>query len=338
MSRIFHHFSLKERNSFGLDVSALYFYEAGQLEDLLDFYREGFMSGLEYLILGEGSNVLFVKDFGGVVVHPALKGIEILREDCEKIVVKASAGESWDSLVAYCVERNWSGLENLSLIPGSVGSSPVQNIGAYGVEVKDRVIEVEGFFTDECRLRTLTKDECRFGYRNSIFKNEYKGRFLITSVSFELDKNPTFVLNYGNVEKEFLSRPSQNLSTLRETIISIRNSKLPDPVKLGNAGSFFKNPVIPEEQYNSLRKKYPSIPSYEAGAGTRKIPAAWLIEMSGWKGVRMGNTGTFPSQPLVIVNYGGATGREIYEFAIRIMESVEEKSGIRLELEVNLAG
>jgi UDP-N-acetylmuramate dehydrogenase len=336
MSEIFEHYSLKNRNTFGLDVSCRYFFEATNLSDLHSFFKDGSRPLDRLMILGEGSNILFTKDYDGTIIHPALKGIEKLSEDSQNVMVKAMAGENWDDFVKYCVKKNWSGLENLSLIPGSVGSSPIQNIGAYGAEVKDSIFEVEGFFIETGEEKTFPNHECRFAYRNSIFKQELKKRFLITSVTFNLFKIHHFKLGYGQVEKEFLKKPVQDLASLRQTIIEIRESKLPDPSKTGNAGSFFKNPVIQNSKFKILRSRFRDVPSYSAGEDQTKIPAAWLIEQAGWKGVREGNTGTYPSQPLVIVNYGGASGREIFLFARRIMDSVKEKFGLELEMEVNL--
>jgi len=336
MSAISEHYSLEKHNSFGFKVFTRRFYEATDPGDCINFFKEGLIPGEKFMILGEGSNVLFTSDFDGTIIHPAFKGIELISEDNHCVVVKASSGENWDDFVKYCVERNWSGLENLSLIPGSMGSSPVQNIGAYGVEAKDCIFEVEGFFVETGKFRTFTNSECRFEYRNSIFKQELKNRFLISSVTFKLDKIPRFNLEYGPVEKEFRKKPVQNLETLRQTIIEIRERKLPDPSKLGNAGSFFKNPVLPNDVFSSLKNCFPLIPSYNAGPDHTKVPAAWLIEQAGWKGHREGNTGTFPTQPLVIVNYGGATGKEVYEFAMKITESVLEKFGVSLHMEVNL--
>jgi len=336
MSELFNHHSLKKHNSFGLEVSCRYFFNATTLPDLYSFFKDYSKTHRNFMILGEGSNVLFTRDFDGTIIHPDLKGLEVISEDVNAVHIRAMAGENWDGLVKYCVENDWSGLENLSLIPGSVGSSPVQNIGAYGVEAKDSIIAVEGFFIETGELKTFANEDCLFAYRNSIFKQELKNRFLITSVLFSLKKNHRFDLGYGPVEKEFLKKPIQDLASLRETIIEIRESKLPDPVKLGNAGSFFKNPVIPVSEFNHLQTQFPEIPSFPAGEDTFKIPAAWLIEKAGWKGVRKGNTGTYPSQPLVIINYGDANGTEIYTFAKSITDSIFEKFGIQLEMEVKL--
>ncbi len=336
MSEVFEHYSLEKHNSFGLKVYCRYFFEAPNLADLQHFFKEGLNTAARFMILGEGSNMLFKDDYEGTIIHPALTGIEIISEDENTVLIKAAAGENWDGFVKYCVGKHWSGLENLSLIPGSVGSSPVQNIGAYGVEAKDIIHEVEGFFVETGKQKTFSNTECRFAYRNSIFKQELKDRYLITGVSFKLEKHPRFQLGYGQVEKEFLKKPLQDLENLRQTIIGIRESKLPDPAKLGNAGSFFKNPVISNSDFDILKKHFPDLPSYPATAENTKIPAAWLIEHTGWKGVREGNTGTYPTQPLVIVNYGEATGKEIFRFAEKIIASVKKMFGVSLEMEVNV--
>ena len=336
MSEILEHYSLKTRNTFGLDVTSRYFFETKEYSGLLAFFKEGLKAGSRFMIMGEGSNVLFTGNYEGTIILPALRGIEIISEDKNIVRVRAMSGENWDEFVGYCVGNNWSGLENLSLIPGSVGSSPVQNIGAYGVEAKDRIYEVEGFFTGTCKQKTFSNHDCRFAYRDSIFKQELKNKFVITSVTFDLDKIPKFELGYGPVRGEFMKKPLQDLSALRQTIIEIRQGKLPDPLKIGNAGSFFKNPVIPDSDWRILRDRFPQILSYPSGPGHYKIPAAWLIEQAGWKGVREGNTGTYPSQPLVIVNYGGATGKEVLDFAGKIVESVRKIFGISLEMEVNV--
>jgi UDP-N-acetylmuramate dehydrogenase len=336
MSELTEHFSLKSHNTFGLDISCRYFFEAGSVRDLQNFFKDELKYREQFMILGEGSNILFTQDYKGTIIHPALKGIDIISEDKEIVLIKAFAGENWDSFVNFCVEKNLSGIENLSLIPGSVGSSPVQNIGAYGVEAKDCIHEVEGFFVATGEQKTFANKDCMFGYRNSIFKEELRNSFLITAVTFALNKNHHFELSYGPVKNEFLKKNIQDLSSLRQTIIEIRESKLPDPTKLGNAGSFFKNPVISNSQYRNLVQLYSEIPSYPAESERIKIPAAWLIEKAGWKGVREGNTGSYNNQPLVIVNYGNATGSEVVNFARKITNSVKAKFNIVLEIEVNI--
>lgn len=336
MSKLFEKFPLKSRNTFGLDHTSDFFFEATDKSDLLLFIKERIKPGVSYMMIGEGSNILFTGDYHGTLIHPAIKGTEVIEENKDKIIVRVGAGENWDEFVINCVRKNWYGLENLSMIPGSVGSSPVQNIGAYGVEAKDSIFEVEGFFLESGKQQVFKNAECRFGYRSSIFKLELKNRFVITSVSYSLSKHPHFELGYGPVEREFLRKPVKDLSNLRQTIIDIRKSKLPDPNIVGNAGSFFKNPVLSNPEFDALKKKLPSVPSYPIDEKHTKVPAAWLIEHAGLKGFREGNVGTFPTQPLVIVNYGGANGEEIYNFAKKIVATVNSMSGITLEMEVNL--
>jgi len=329
-------YSLKSLNTFGIDARSGYFFEARTQEELTEFISEDRLQNSPFLIIGEGSNILFTGDYNGWVIHPNMKGIQILEENDKEVLIKAMAGEHWDDLVSFTTGRGWGGLENLSLIPGSVGASPVQNIGAYGVEIKDRIMNVEGILLPENNLKTIPREGCHFSYRNSIFKQELKNRFIICSVAFRLDKNPDFILDYGPVREQFSNKDIQDVTGLRETIIGIRNQKLPDPGIYGNAGSFFKNPVIDNTQLEILRKSFPGIPSYSKALRSSKIPSAWLIEKAGWKGVREGNAGTWPSQPLVIVNYGGATGAEILQFSRKIQDSVKNIFGIDLESEVNI--
>lgn len=335
MTGLLENYPLKELNTFGFDVKARYFIRfetPGEILTFLDSHQPG---DYNYMILGEGSNMVFTADYDGLILQPAISGIDILNEDDLYVEVKAGAGENWDNFVSYCVQHGWSGLENLSLIPGMTGSAPVQNIGAYGVEVRDRIIWVEGVYLDEKKKDRIYAEDCRFGYRNSIFKQELKNRFLITHVCFRLDKHPRFELGYGILEQEFKKKKKHNTASLRETIIEIRSAKLPDPAQIGNAGSFFKNPVLPVKAFGLLQEKYPDLPSYPSGENI-KIPAAWLIEKAGWKGVREKDTGTWPRQPLVIVNYGNATGREVFEFSEQIRLSVKKQFDIDLEREVNI--
>ena len=330
--------SLRVLNTFAVDVNTRFYASISKIGQIHEFFPEIFRTGMDYLILGEGSNLLFTADFPGVIIHNKLKGIEKISEDKEHVLLRACAGENWDNFVEMTVQKGYGGLENLSLIPGSVGSSPVQNIGAYGVEAKDRIVQVEGYTLPGLDFRIIKKEDCQFGYRDSIFKNEWKGRFFITAVVFKLDKHPVFELGYGAVAEVFRKKEKQDLLSLRDTIIEIRKSKLPDPQEFGNAGSFFKNPVVTLAQYEGLKAKWAVIPGHSAGAGLVKIPAAWLIEKAGWKGVREGNVGTWKWQPLVIVNYGSASGKEIFEFSEGIRKSVLEKFGIGLEREVNVVG
>lgn len=330
-------FSLRKLNTFGVEVNARSYLPLSNIDDIHELIDSTDLQKNDFLILGEGSNILFTTDFNGIILHPLIKGIEIINETSEYADLKVAAGENWDNYVSYTVEAGFCGLENLSLIPGSVGSVPVQNIGAYGVEAKDTILWVEGIEIDSNHLRRISAEECNFSYRQSIFKQELKDKFIITDVVFRLRKQVNFNLSYGNIEPLFREKEVQDLRTLRQTIIEIRESKLPDPSKTGNAGSFFKNPLISSIRFSDLKKLYPEIPGYPSGNSV-KVPAAWLIEKSGWKGKRLGNVGTWPLQPLVIVNYGGggANGKEIFDFSMKIQEAVKEMFEIEMEREVNV--
>jgi UDP-N-acetylmuramate dehydrogenase len=329
-------YSLRPFNTFGIDVNARLFAEANTSDDMLSVIRIFKDDPLPKLIIGGGSNLLFKSDFNGIIYYPSIKGIEIAETDENNVWIKAFSGENWDNFVAYCVEKNWGGAENLSLIPGNVGACPVQNIGAYGVEVKDIIERVETIDLSTGKIRIFTNRECKFGYRDSIFKNEAKNQFMVLSVTFKMTKNPVVNTAYKDVLEELKHIESVSIATVRQAIINIRRRKLPDPEILGNAGSFFKNPVIPLSLYNKLKAAYPELPSYPTSGDLVKIPAAWLIQTAGWKGVREGNTGTHATQPLVIVNYGGATGEEIANFALKIQQSVFDRFGVMLEMEVKI--
>ncbi|MCK4921084.1 MAG: UDP-N-acetylmuramate dehydrogenase [Bacteroidales bacterium] len=333
MAEIIENKSLKKLNSFRIDFTAAKYSNPTSINELIEIYNDS--QGLQTLVLGEGSNILFTKNYQGLIIHPRIRGKEIINENSDEIILKAYCGENWDNLVEYCVDMGLGGLENLSLIPGSVGSSPVQNIGAYGVEVKDRILWVEGLRKDETTISKISNTDCKFSYRNSIFKNELKDKFIITAVIFRLDKKPIINSNYRRLSEVYKSKKIQNLKTMRESVIEIRNSKLPDTEEYGNVGSFFKNPVIAEKEFQTLKEHYQDIPSFQSIDGI-KIPAAWLIEQAGWKGKRIKNCGTWPDQPLVIVNYGGSTGQEILDFSQKIQHSVSEKFGIYLQKEVNV--
>lgn len=336
MSIMHKNYPLKKHNSFGVEVFASLFASPASTEEL-----QAILENYEYdqealLLIGEGSNILFTKNFEGLILNPGMKGFELLEENESEVVVKVGAGENWDNWVGKATGEGWFGLENLSLIPGSVGSAPVQNIGAYGVELKDCFERLEAWDLKDKRLVSFDRDACRFGYRYSIFKGEWPGRYIITSVSFRLSKNPIFRLEYGRVAEAFKKANGSTPMDLREVVIDIRNQKLPDPEEIGNSGSFFKNPLVDRTIFNCIRVEYSDIPSYPDCDNQVKIPAAWLIEKAGWKGKRIGNVGTWPTQPLVIVNYGGASGQEILDFSKKIQEGVEELFGISLEREVNL--
>jgi UDP-N-acetylmuramate dehydrogenase len=327
---------LRDLNTFHIDAGARYFCECRSIKDLRELISEPVFLKESRLILGEGSNILFSDDFDGLVIRPAISGREIIGEDRSTVQIQVGAGENWDDFVAWTATWNFGGIENLSLIPGSVGSSPIQNIGAYGVEVEQAIERVFAIDILTGQKLTFENEACKFRYRDSIFKGSWKHKCIVTSVVFRLAKKPVLNTGYKLVAEKMAEKARQDVETLRQVIIEIRESKLPDPDKLGNAGSFFKNPVIPEEQYESLFKKYPDIPSYPAPAGARKIPAAWLIEQCGWKGKRKGDAGTFEKQPLVLVNHGNATGRQILDLAKGIEEDIIGKYGIKLEKEVNI--
>lgn len=290
------------------------------------------------LILGGGSNVLFTKPFDGLVLHNQIKGIQLLLEDDEHYYVQANAGENWHAFVQHCIAQHYAGIENLSLIPGNVGASPIQNIGAYGVEIKDVLHDVTAWHLQEkCMLRFANTD-CAFGYRESIFKTQYKQQLAIVSVTFRLNKKVRLHTSYGAIaaELEKMGVHNPGIREVSEAVIRIRQSKLPDPAVLGNAGSFFKNPVIDTSHYQQLQQTFANIPGYAAGEGRTKVPAGWLIEHAGWKGHRQGQCGVHSQQALVLVNYGGATGMDIYQLSQQIIDDIQLKFGITLEREVNV--
>jgi UDP-N-acetylmuramate dehydrogenase len=329
-----HH--LRNFNSFGLDTKASHYARPVDVKALGDLLEDPNYRQLPLLVLGEGSNILFRNDFDGLVIQPGMKGIELVEEHEGELVVKVGAAENWDNWVRYASEQGWHGLENLSLIPGSVGSSPIQNIGAYGVELKERFEWLEAWDIQLKQHIRMDLQACRFGYRSSIFKGEAKGRYIITHVAFRLNRKPDLQLKYGSVKEMFSKANGSTPQDLRSVIMEIRESKLPDPAQYGNAGSFFKNPLVDRAIFNCIRVEHPEIPFYPEAANQVKVPAAWFIEKSGWKGKRIGNVSTWPGQPLVIVNHGEATGHEIYEFSENIMKDVERIFGVTLEREVHV--
>ena len=326
--------SLRAYNSFGIDVQARYFSafsDQDQLAELLGF------SPAPPLILGGGSNILLTRDIDGLVLKNEIRGVGVVHEDEEHVYVRVGAGEVWHPFVLYCLERDWAGVENLSLIPGSVGAAPMQNIGAYGVEIRDVFHELEAYVIDEQRVYTFSANDCEFGYRESIFKGKYKDRVVILNVTFRLNKKPVFHTSYGDIRNELerMGVKDLNIRAVSQAVISIRQSKLPDPAKIGNAGSFFKNPTVSKEKFEALQVEFPSIVAYPRPVGL-KLAAGWLIEQCGWKGFRRGDAGCHGKQALVLVNYGNATGREIYDLSEEILFSVNEKFGVLLEREVNI--
>ncbi|WP_461453630.1 UDP-N-acetylmuramate dehydrogenase [Mucilaginibacter sp.] len=329
--------SLKNFNTFGIDVSAKYFVEINRAEELIELFMDPQWTQMERLVLGGGSNVLFRKDFAGLVIHMNIHGIDY-RINNQQVLVVAGAGEIWNDLVNYCVDNGFAGMENLSLIPGSVGASPVQNIGAYGVELKDIFLSCNAFEIATGEFKTFSKADCQFDYRDSIFKNDMKGHYIIVSVKFELSLVQNLRLNYGAIKDELANRGITNptIKDVSKVVSHIRVSKLPDPSTIGNAGSFFKNPVIPKDEFDIVREHYPDVVNYATADGYVKLAAGWLIEQCGWKGKVVGNTGTWHNQALVLVNHGGATGREVYNLSSQIIDSVYSKFGVTLEREVNV--
>jgi len=335
--QVHQNYPLQKYNTFRIEAFAKYFSKFSSAEELQEVLNQKVSE--TNLILGGGSNILVTKDFDGLVLKNEVRGINVVNEDAEYIFVRAGAGVSWHSFVTFCVNNNFAGVENLSLIPGNVGASPMQNIGAYGVEIKDVFDELEAFHLKENTIEKFKGHDCNFGYRESIFKNKYKDQFAILSVTFRLKKNPDFNISYGAIEEELKKMKVENLSVkaISDAVISIRTSKLPDPALIGNAGSFFKNPVINQQKFDQLKKdlKEMSFPFYKNGE-SYKIAAGWLIEQCGWKGFRKGDAGCYSKQALVLVNYGNATGKEIYDLSEEIKISVKEKFGIDLEREVNI--
>ena len=331
-------FLLKKYNTFGIEVYAKYFVEFNSINVLEEIFLSAAGGHFPILILGGGSNILFTKNYEGVILKNELKGLSIIKEDEEFVYVQAGAGENWHQFVLYCIQNNLGGVENLSLIPGNVGASPMQNIGAYGAEIKDVFYELEAFHLKEKTVVRFNSVECEFGYRDSIFKRRYKDQFAILNVTFRLNKKPHYNISYGAIEQELKYMDVKELSirAISQAVINIRSSKLPDPAVIGNAGSFFKNPETTKEQLNELRRNFPDIIYYPLKSGNIKLAAGWLIEQCGWKGYRKGDAGCHEKQALVLVNYGNATGREIYELSEEIKKSVKQKFNIDLEREVNI--
>jgi UDP-N-acetylmuramate dehydrogenase len=328
--------SLRPYNTFGIDAIAKLFTEFNNANELEEVLRA--MGGVQEMVLGGGSNILLTKDFNGLVLKNNIMGIEEVKEDDEHVYLKVGAGENWHRFVMYCIANNLAGVENLSLIPGNVGASPMQNIGAYGVEMKEVFHDLEAMHLKHKEVLLFTLNDCEFGYRDSVFKKKYKDQFAILTVTFRLNKNPKFNTSYGALEQELEKMGVQELSikAISQAVINIRSSKLPDPAEIGNAGSFFKNPTVNAAFFESLKKQFPSIVAYKVGDDAVKLAAGWLIEQCGWKGYRKGDAGCHAKQALVLVNYGHATGQEIYDLSEEIVQSVQNKFGVTLEREVNI--
>lgn len=328
---------LKPYNTFGIEATANYFVEVSTIEQLKEILQSPDYQSTERLILGGGSNMLLTKNFEGLVIKIAIKGFEIVEENEDNIWIKAGAGVVWHDLVMHCVNQNYAGMENLSLIPGTVGAAPMQNIGAYGIEIKEVFEELEALEIETGEIKTFDKVTCNFGYRESIFKHEAKGKYIILNVTFKLSKKPTFHVEYGAIKDTLaeMGVTEMSIKAISDAVIHIRQSKLPNPAEIGNAGSFFKNPEIPNTQFEALKAQFPTIPSYPVSETTTKVPAGWLIEQAGWKGQRFGNVGVHAKQALVLVNYGGGKGEEIKKLSQKIQASIKEKFGIQLSAEVN---
>lgn len=336
--RISENVSLRPYNTFGIAAQARFFSSFSNAAELEELLKTPPQQGLPHMILGGGSNILFTRNFDGFLLKNEIKGISVVGEDDSYIYVKAGAGETWHGFVMDCIKHNRAGLENLSLIPGNVGASPMQNIGAYGVEIKDCFHELEAYHLHDHAVVKFNNADCRFGYRESVFKRQYKGQFAILSVTYRLAKTPKLNTSYGAIEEELKHMGVHELTiqAISQAVINIRSSKLPDPAKIGNAGSFFKNPTVSAEKHAALKEAFPHIVAYPVAGGEFKLAAGWLIEQCGWKGFREGDAGVHARQALVLVNYADATGNEIYQLSQRVMDSVAEKFGVELEREVNI--
>lgn len=330
--------SVLQYNTFGIDVKAKYFSEFTTEKELISLLQTNEVKNNEQLILGGGSNVLLTKNFDGIVLKNSIKGIEIIKEEGDFVFVKSGAGENWHEFVLYCINKNFGGVENLSLIPGSVGASPMQNIGAYGVEIKDVFHSLEAINKETLNKEVFYHNDCEFGYRESVFKRKLKNKYIITSVTYKLTQKPTFNVSYGAIQQELgnLGVTELSVKAISKAVINIRESKLPDPKKIGNAGSFFKNPVVNSVTFLKLKEQFPNIANYPLEDGTVKLAAGWLIDSLGWKGKTFDNYGVHKNQALVLVNYGSAKGNDIYDLSTKILNDVKEKFGVELEREVNI--
>ena len=329
--------SLKPYNTFGLNAQAKLMARVNSIPSLQEVLADAKLKREERFILGGGSNILLTRNVDGLVIKNEIDGIQVIDETPMHFLVKSGAGVVWHDLVKHCIQNDYAGIENLSLIPGNVGAAPMQNIGAYGVELKDVFNSLEAVEMATGNVETFSASDCQFGYRESVFKRKLKGQFIISSVTLKLSKEANINTSYGAIEQELerLGIESLSIKEVSQAVINIRQSKLPDPKELGNSGSFFKNPVVPTSKYEELKLKHPTIPGYPAGENT-KLAAGWLIEQCGWKGKVVGNTGSHAKQALVLVNYGNATGVEIFELSEQIMQSVYDTFGVQLEREVNV--
>ncbi len=328
--------ALKPFNTFSIQAYAHWFCTFSSVDELRDALSK--INGRPFLILGGGSNILLTRDFEGVVLKNELRGINIIDEDEEHVFVEVAAGENWHEFVLFCIDKGWAGVENLSLIPGTVGAAPMQNIGAYGVEIKHVFDHLKAVEISSGKIDTFNNEACQFGYRESVFKKSLKGKYIITSVTFKLNKTPEFNTSYGAIQETLIQMgvKTPSIKAISDAVIHIRQSKLPDPKEIGNAGSFFKNPEVDKIDFEGLKSEFPGIPGYQLPNNRVKVPAAWLIEQAGWKGKTFGEIGVHKKQPLVLVNYGNGNGESIKKLAFDIQESVRRKFGIELTPEVNI--
>lgn len=331
-------YRLQPLNTFGIDVTAKYFAEVSNEDQARNIFNSEEFKSNPHLILGGGSNVLFTENFNGLVIKNNIEGIEVINESDSEVFVKAGAGVVWHDFVLFCIEKGWNGIENLSLIPGSVGASPMQNIGAYGVEIKEIFEELEAIHIETGEIHYFNNAQCEFGYRESVFKRKLKGQYFISRVTYRLSKTPKFNTSYGAIEAELEQMGVKELTakSISAAVVAIRESKLPNPKEIGNSGSFFKNPVVDNEFFHQLKEKHPNIVGYPSGDHHTKLAAGWLIDQAGWKGKTINNYGVHKNQALVLVNYGGAAGKDIFQLSEDILNSVYTTYGVQLEREVNI--
>jgi UDP-N-acetylmuramate dehydrogenase len=337
---IYRNIPLRKYNTFGVDYNADCMINIRTEKEASALFASSESFKKPFFVLGSGSNILFTSDFKGTILYPDLGGIKIEEQNKsdENVVISAGAGVIWDNLAEWTVNKGFGGLENLSLIPGKVGATPIQNIGAYGVEVKDYIVRVKTISLEDGSVKIFSNNECKFSYRNSIFKNNEKGKYLVTRVYYRLTTRTLTNLSYGSLKEEVNKLGAESLKNIRQAVMNIRRSKLPDPEKIGNAGSFFKNPVVPNSIAASLKTEFPQIPVYDDKPGYSKLASGWLIDQCGWRGRRIGNTGVHNNQALVLINFGKASGIEILNLSEEIRKSVLEKFGIDLEREVEIVG
>ncbi|MCB2222295.1 MAG: UDP-N-acetylmuramate dehydrogenase [Bacteroidetes bacterium] len=335
---IFTNYPLKSLNTFGINVDGKYFAQVASLEEIREGLAFAQQKKVPVMLLGGGSNILFTKDYNGLILKIGDRNMEQIAETSEHVLVKVGAGMNWDDFVAICVEKGWGGLENLSLIPGNVGASPIQNIGAYGVEIKDHFESLEYYHFEQNLIQSFFAKDCSFGYRDSIFKRKLKGKGVILSVTYKLDKKPVFNTSYGTIKEalEKMSVGELSLQAMRQAVINIRRSKLPDPNEIGNAGSFFKNPEVPKSFHDHLKNQFPNLVAFKLDNGNYKLAAGWLIDQCEWKGYREGDAGIHAKQALVLVNYAHASGQDILALSEKVMKSVKAKFGVEMEREVNV--